>query len=80
MTNKLNYNVTNLPNLTTLSYDIDLQKCEGKYEVQLTKSLFKPKFEKKELSDVVEMIEQGALQASINKLRSLNKDTDKNSH
>ena len=55
-------NMTNLSNMTNLTYDIDLQNCEGNYEVQLTKSLFNPKFEKKELSDVVEMIEQGALQ------------------
>ena len=68
--------MTNLSNVTNLTYDIDLQNCEGNYEVQLTKSLFNPKFEKKELSDVVEMIEQGALQASINKLRSLNKGTE----
>ena len=54
--------MTNLSNMTNLTYDIDLQNCEGNYEVQLTKSLFNPKFEKKELSDVVEMIEQGALQ------------------
>lgn len=52
--------MTNLSNMTNLTYDIDLQNCEGNYEVQLTKSLFNPKFQKKELYDVVEMIEKGA--------------------
>ena len=65
--------MTNLSNVTNLTYDIDLQNCEGNYEVQITKSLFNPKFQKKELYDVVEMIEKGAFEAPISKLRSFEK-------
>jgi hypothetical protein len=62
--------------MTNLTYDIDLQNCEGNYEVQITKSLFNPKFQKKELYDVVEMIEKGAFEAPISKLRSLEKGSE----
>ncbi|MGC6429408.1 MAG: DUF3987 domain-containing protein [Jejuia sp.] len=68
--------MTNLSNVTNLTYDIDLQNCEGNYEVQITKSLFKPKFQKKELYDVIEMIEKGAFEAPISKLRNLEKGSE----
>ena len=72
--------MTNLSNVTNLTYDIDLQNCEGNYEVQITKSLFNPKFQKKELYDVVEMIEKGAFEAPISKLRSLEKGSEQYDH
>ena len=65
--------MTNLSNVTNLTYDIDLQNCEGNYEVQITKSLFNPKFQKKELYDVVEMIEMELSKPRFLNLEALKK-------